>query len=48
MFGSNFPVDKIFNTFDSYWHSYFEITKNLSQNELNKVFSENAEKFYRV
>jgi len=48
MFASNFPVDKIFNTFDNYWYSYFEITKNLSQNELNKVFSENAEKFYRI
>ena len=48
MFGSNFPVDKIFNTFDNYWDSYFEITKSFSQNELNKIYSKNALKFYRI
>tara|TARA_B100000575_G_scaffold121394_1_gene96648 strand:- start:170 stop:1078 length:909 start_codon:yes stop_codon:yes gene_type:complete len=48
MFGSNFPVDKIFNTFNNYWDSYFEITKSFSQNELNKIYSKNALKFYRI
>ena len=48
MFGSNFPVDKIFNTFDNYWNSYFEIVKNFSKDENNKIFLKNAEKFYRI
>ena len=48
MFGSNFPVDKIFNTFDNYWNSYFEIVKNFSQDEHDKIFLKNAEKFYRI
>ena len=48
MFGSNFPVDKIFNTFDNYWNSYFEIVKNFSKDEHNKIFLKNAEKFYRI
>ena len=30
MFASNFPVDKIFNTFDNYWNSFKTITKNLA------------------
>ena len=48
MFASNFPVDKIFNTFDNYWESFKEITKNYSQNDKKLLFSSNAEKFYRI
>ena len=48
MFASNFPVDKIFNTFDNYWKSFKEITKNYSENDKKLLFSSNAEKYYRI
>ena len=48
MFASNFPVDKIFNTFDNYWNSFKEITKNYSDNDKKLLFSYNAEKYYRI
>jgi len=48
MFASNFPVDKIFNTFDNYWNSFKEITKNYSENDKQLLFSSNAEKYYRI
>ena len=48
MFASNFPVDKIFNTFDNYWESFKEITNNYSENDKKLLFSSNAEKFYRI
>ena len=48
MFASNFPVDKIFNSFDNYWNSFKTITKNYSDNDKTMLFSSNAEKFYRI
>jgi predicted TIM-barrel fold metal-dependent hydrolase len=48
MFASNFPVDKIFNSFDTYWNSFKEITKNYSENDKQLLFSSNAEKYYRI
>ena len=48
MFASNFPVDKIFNSFDNYWNSFKEITKDYSENDKNLLFSSNAEKYYRI
>ena len=38
MFASNFPVDKIFNTFDNYWNSFKTITKNYSDNDKKCCF----------
>ena len=48
MFASNFPVDKIFNSFDNYWNSFKEITIDYSENDKNLLFSANAEKYYRI
>ena len=48
MFASNFPVDKLFNSFDAYWNSFKEITKNYSDNDKSLLFSSNAEKYYRI
>ena len=48
LFASNFPVDKIFNSFDTYWNSFKEITKNYSENDKQLLFSSNAEKYYRI
>ena len=48
MFASNFPVDKIFNSFNSYWNSFKEITKDYSENDLKLLFYANTEKYYRI
>ena len=48
MFASNFPVDKIFNTFEKYWNSFKAITKDYSENDKKLLFSSNAEKYYRI
>ena len=48
MFASNFPVDKIFNSFDNYWNSFKIITKNYYDNDKTMLFSSNAEKYYRI
>ena len=48
MFASNFPVDKIFNSFDTYWNSFKEITKDYSDNDKELLFAANAEKYYRI
>ena len=48
MFASTFPVATIFNSFDTYWNSFKEITKNYSENDKKLLFSSNAEKYYRI
>ena len=50
MFGSNFPVDKQISnkTYEFFWNIYFETTKNFSDDEKNKMFFYNAEKYYRI
>lgn len=47
-FATNFPVDKLFSSYEKIWTSYFDITKNFSDNEKNKLYYKNAEKFYRI
>jgi len=47
-FATNFPVDKLFSSYEKVWKSYFEITQNFSEEENNKLFFKNAEKFYRI
>ena len=50
MFGSNFPVDKFISSsaYPDYWQSYYEIVKDFSQSELDKIFYKNAEIFYNI
>ncbi len=50
MFGSNFPVDKQISnkTYEFFWNIYFETAKNFSDDEKNKMFFYNAEKYYRI
>ena len=50
MFGSNFPVDKHFakKNLIYFWNIYFDITLSLSNDEKNKIFYLNAEKYYRI
>ncbi len=47
-FASNFPVDKLFSSYEKVWNCYFDITKDFNIDEKNKLFYKNAEKFYRI
>ena len=50
MFGTNFPVDKFLSPseYTDYWNSYYNIVKDFSSNEKNKLFYINAEKYYKI
>ena len=50
MFGSNFPVDKFLSKskYKDYWNAYYNIVKDLSTDEKNKLFCINAEKYYKI
>ena len=50
MFGTNFPVDKVFSTrqYSDYWKAYQDITCDLSEKEIDNLFYKNAEKFYNI
>ena len=47
-FSTNFPVDKLFSSYEKIWESYFEITKDFTIDEKNKLYYKNAEKYYRI
>lgn len=48
MFASNFPVEKLFCSFDSIFNSYKETLKDFSQRNKDKIFYENAIHFYKL
>ena len=48
MFASNFPVDRLFATYDGLWNAYAAIVKDLSDTEINALFKGNAERIYRI
>jgi predicted TIM-barrel fold metal-dependent hydrolase len=48
MFGSNFPVDRLFSTFDRLYGAYFKITAGFSDDEKTALFAENAKRYYRL
>ena len=50
MFGSNFPVDKFLSSsgYFDYWNAYFNIVSHFTDNEKDKIFYQNAEKFYKI
>ena len=47
MFASNFPVDGVVSSYDEVFDGFKEITKNFSQMDRNKLFHDNALKYYR-
>ena len=47
MFASNFPVDSLLATFDEIFNGFKEITKGFSNLDRQKLFYDNAIKFYR-
>jgi len=48
MFGSNFPVDKLYRSYDDLWSAYFEITSAFSKQERERLFFDNAQQFYHI
>jgi predicted TIM-barrel fold metal-dependent hydrolase len=48
MFASNFPVDKLFSSYDTLYMAYKDITKDFSRSERLKLFHDNAQRFYRL
>ncbi len=48
MFASNFPVDKLFSSYDAIFEAFKAITKDFSADERRKLFHDNAERIYRL
>jgi predicted TIM-barrel fold metal-dependent hydrolase len=48
MFASNFPVDKLFSSYDAIFGAFKEITRGLSADERRKLFHANALRYYRL
>ncbi len=47
LFGSNFPVDGMYGTFDELYSSYSTVTAGLDAEARDKLFAANAERIYR-
>jgi predicted TIM-barrel fold metal-dependent hydrolase len=48
MFASNFPVDKLFSTYEALWSAFAAITSGFSEVERADLFSANASRVYRL
>lgn len=48
MFASNFPVDKLFSSYDAIFDAFKKITIDFSSTERRRLFHDNAERFYRL
>ena len=48
MFASNFPVDRLFATYEGLWNAYVSIVKDLSDMEKDALVKSNAERIYRI
>jgi predicted TIM-barrel fold metal-dependent hydrolase len=48
MFASNFPVDRLFATYEGLWNAYASIVKDLSDTEKEALFKSSAERIYRI
>ncbi len=48
IFGTNWPVDRLFSTYDLLIDAYTEIIAGFSENEKVAMFSKNAERLYRI
>ena len=48
MFASNFPVDRLFATYEGLWNAYAFIVEDLSGTEKHALFISNAERVYRI
>jgi predicted TIM-barrel fold metal-dependent hydrolase len=48
MFGSNFPVDKLYSSFETLFDAFDLITRDFSADERAQLFAGTAERFYRI
>ena len=48
MFGSNFPVDKLYTRYERIWRAYIDIVKPLSAEDRDALFFASARSFYRL
>lgn len=48
MFASNFPVDKMFSSYEAVWKAFDEIVADLSDVERAGLMQHNAERYYRI
>ncbi|RWX58890.1 hypothetical protein EN780_35725, partial [Mesorhizobium sp. M4B.F.Ca.ET.089.01.1.1] len=48
MFATNFPVDKLFSSFDAIVNAFKEITIAYPHEERLALFHDNAARFYRL
>ena len=48
MFASNFPVDKLFSSYDAIFDAFKAITKDFAAADRRRLFHDNAERFYRL
>lgn len=48
MFGSNFPVDKLYSSFDTLYGAFEAIVAGFSDAEKQRLFHDNALKYYRL
>ena len=48
MYGSNFPIEKLWTSYDDLFRTLQEVTSNLSESDVNAIFNDNAERYYRL
>jgi predicted TIM-barrel fold metal-dependent hydrolase len=48
MFASNFPVDKLFSSYDAIFDTFKMITRDFAPADQRKLFHDNAQRFYRL
>jgi predicted TIM-barrel fold metal-dependent hydrolase len=48
MFASNFPVDRLYSSFDQLYDAFFEIVQGASHDEHRHLFGTNAVRIYRL
>jgi predicted TIM-barrel fold metal-dependent hydrolase len=48
MFGSNFPVDRLYSSFDALYGAFESIVASFSESEKAKLFHDNALRVYRI
>src|SRR4029079_4506475 len=46
MFASNFPVDRLFGSFDTLWNMYANLTQRYSEADRRRMFHDNATRIY--
>jgi hypothetical protein len=48
MFGSNFPVDSLYSSFNALYTAFDEITRLMSEHERRDLFAETARRTYCI